>query len=46
MAQAGYRIPRALHDVGVTFFGDRGRGGQRSWGFIYVFGGIKCRSEC
>ena len=53
-----YRIPRALHDVGTgrpgyvgtcgtTFFGDGGRGGQRGWVFAtYVFGEVKCRSEC
>ena len=43
----GYQI-RALHDdVGTTFLGDGGRGGQRCWPFAtYVFCETKCINEC
>ena len=34
-------------ELGGTFLGDGGRGGQHSWAFtMCVFGGVKCRNEC
>ena len=38
---------QALHEeVGMTFFCDGEQGGQHGWAFaMYIFGGVKCRTQ-